>query len=195
MYSNYNINPVKAVCMKYDCKGPELALQGMNDTCFSICSAFSGTPDVYNMDPVCTKTCEDFVEKLRYEVFGVGSCDHQMPYPPVVWEQYPNYVPDLIKKGLSPEDALREGMKLCDKNIPLMASQCKDDCKLHYNAIEQPEQVKPMLKHHHRVKSYNPQAESPKEVFSKIKNYKWIILTGFIFLIFLLAYMKSKYGK
>jgi hypothetical protein len=177
--------------MKYDCQGPELALQGMNDTCFSICSAFSGTPDVYNMDPVCTQTCKDFVEKLRYEVFGVGSCDHQQPLLPVVWEQYPNYVPDLIKKGLTPEDALREGMALCDKNVPLLASQCKDDCRLHYNAIENIE--KPMLKHHHTVKNINPvKTESPKEVMSKIEDYKWIILTGLLVVIFLFFYFKRR---
>jgi hypothetical protein len=98
------------------------------------CSAYSGTFDTFDMDPECTQACTDLVEKRKREIFGVGSCDHQVPYRPVAWEQVPRYVPKLLKKGMLPTEALNSCMQLC--NSDSLANECKEKCILDYNAIE-----------------------------------------------------------
>lgn len=140
----YNINPVKATCMKYDCT--DHGIQGINDTCFGICASYSGTYDTFDMDPKCSKACTDLVEQRKRQIFGVGSCDHQVPYRPVAWEQVPRYVPVLLRKGLNPEQALKKCNELCKSNS--LKEQCQEDCLTDFNAIEQFEQqpsVKPKL--------------------------------------------------
>jgi hypothetical protein len=134
MSIEYKVNPVKATCMKFE--GTEHGLQGINDTCFGICAAFSGCINTYDMNKQCSAMCDAFVEKRKREIYGVGRCDHQAPYRPVIWEQYPRYVPTLLKNGYSPEQAKQECMKLCDANNPNLASECKEKCILDFNAIE-----------------------------------------------------------
>lgn len=129
----YNINPVKATCMKYDCT--DHGIQGINDTCFGICASYSGTYDTYDMDPKCSKACTELVEQRKKEIFGVGSCDHQVPYRPVAWEQVPRYVPILLKKGLKPIQALNKCVKLCESSK--LKEQCQEDCLVDFNAIEE----------------------------------------------------------
>jgi hypothetical protein len=130
--SLYKINPVKAVTnlgyAKRDIIGP-------SDKCYSICSAFSSGDDAYNIDKECAKQCDSFVEKRRREVYGVGKCDHQAPYRPVIWDNIPMLVPKFLKKGKSPEEALRLAKEMC-KNVPNLCNECVDLAELHYNAIE-----------------------------------------------------------
>lgn len=130
--SLYKINPVKAVTnlgyAKRDIIGP-------SDKCYSICSAFSSGDDPYNIDKECAKQCDSFVEKRRREVYGVGKCDHQAPYRPVIWDNIPNLVPKFVKKGNSPEQALLLAKEMC-KNVPNLCNECVDLAELHYNAIE-----------------------------------------------------------
>ena len=130
--SLYKINPVKAVTnlgyAKRDIIGP-------SDKCYSICSAFSSGDDPYNIDKECAKQCDQFVEKRRREVYGVGKCDHQAPYRPVIWDNIPMLVPKFVKKGKSPEEALQLAKEMC-KNVPNLCNECVDLAELHYNAIE-----------------------------------------------------------
>lgn len=135
MSTQYRINPVKATCMKFE--GTEHGLVGLNDTCFGICAAFSDCINTYDMNKECSQACDAFVEKRKREIYGVGRCDHQAPYRPVIWEQFPRYVPQLLKKGLTPDQAKEQCMKLCDKNNALVASECKEMCILDRNAIEE----------------------------------------------------------
>lgn len=130
---NYKLNPVKATCMKYD--GKEHGIQGINDTCFGICAAFSGTNDVYDMDPECSKACVALVEKRKHELFGVGSCDHQVPYRPVAWGQVPRFVPNLLSKGTDVITAKNQCMRLCE-SVPNLKEECQDKCILDSNAVE-----------------------------------------------------------
>jgi hypothetical protein len=134
--TNYKINPVKATCIKYT--GRENAIQGLNDTCFGICAAFSGTYDTFAMDPKCTQSCTDFIEQRKRDIFGVGSCDHQVPYRPVAWEQIPRYVPKLLKnKGMRVEEARKVCKRLCSKQVPFLATECQETCDLDANAVEE----------------------------------------------------------
>ena len=130
--SLYKINPVKAVTnlgyAKRDIIGP-------SNKCYSICAAFSSGDDAYNIDKECSKQCDSFVEKRRREVYGVGKCDHQAPYRPVIWDNIPMLVPKFVKKGKSPEEALQLAKEMC-KNVPNLCNECVDLAELHYNAIE-----------------------------------------------------------
>lgn len=132
MSNLYRINPVKAVTKlgysKRDIIGP-------SDKCYSICAAFSSGDDAYHIDPDCAKSCNEFVEKRRREVYGVGKCDHQAPYRPVIWNNIPSYVGILTKKGKSPEEALKLGKEMC-RNVPGLYNECVDMCNLHYDSIE-----------------------------------------------------------
>lgn len=134
MASKYKVNPVKATCMKYPGKSQDL--QNINDTCFGICAAFSGTTDVFNMDPACSKSCTDLVEKRKKEIFGVGSCDHQAPYRPVIWDEIPRFIPRLVNKGIPLQEAKRQCMEMC-KNVPMLDRDCMDMCTLDANAVEE----------------------------------------------------------
>lgn len=129
----YNINPVKATCMKYQ---GNCDIANFNNTCYEICAGFSGTTDPYNMDPVCTKSCDDYVEMQRVAQFGVGKCDHQSPYYPVIWDQIPHYVPKLLK-DMSPEQARSVCKSMCSQYLPNLVQECHDRCDTDYNAIEQ----------------------------------------------------------
>jgi hypothetical protein len=126
---NYKVNPVKATRMKGN-----IGIQEMNDTCFSICGAFSGTNNAYDMDPACSKSCADLIEQKKYEVYGVGSCDHQVPYRPVLWGQVPSFIPGLLRSGYDPDSALKICKEKC-KNINNNL-ECIEVCDRDYNAIE-----------------------------------------------------------
>lgn len=138
--TKYVINPVKATCIKYS--GKDNGIQGLNDTCFGICAAFSGTYDTFAMDPKCTQSCVDFIEQRKHEIFGVGSCDHQVPYRPVAWGQIPRFVPKLLQKGIGVEQARSECKNMCNKVVPHLARECRDTCDLDANAVEEYKPVK-----------------------------------------------------
>jgi hypothetical protein len=132
MNKNYIVNPVKATCMKFKNTN---SIQGMNDTCFGICAAYSGTFDTYSMDPKCSQACADLIEQKKKQIFGVGSCDHQVPYRPVFWNQVPRYVPMLLKKGMSVEFARKQCKTLCQSSS--LAAECIEKCDIDANAIEE----------------------------------------------------------
>jgi len=131
----YKINPVKATCMKCDNEGG-CGIHSYNDTCFNICAAYTGTSDPYAVDEECAKACSNMIEQKRHEFYGVGYCDHQQPYRPVIWENSPPYFVNLLNKGLSPEKALAESKKLCEQRSSSIASDCIQRQTDYYNALE-----------------------------------------------------------
>jgi len=128
------INPAKATCQKF--ADGDYGLQAINDTCFGICAAFSGTYDTYQIDPKCAQSCEDLVEQRKMQIFSVGSCDHQVPYRPVIWQQTGRYVPELIRRGANPIQAKDQCLQLCQTHDKMQATDCMDNCILDFNAIE-----------------------------------------------------------
>ena len=133
---NYRVNPVKATCQKYASKSPDMyGIQGISTTCFGICSAFSGTNDTYDMDPACSKACENLVNQRKFELLGLDSCDHQVPYRPVAWGQIPRFTPQLINQGMSKEKALITCKQLC-QNVPNLVKECQETCQLDSDAVE-----------------------------------------------------------
>ena len=117
----YKLNPVKAV---YNMKkwGPR-DINGISDSCYGICAAFSSGDDAFNIQPECEKSCKEYIEQRKHEIYGVGSCDHQAPYRPVIWDNIPRFVPKLMKKGKTPEEALSLGKKMCEKLRELIPRQ------------------------------------------------------------------------
>ena len=189
MNNNIKINPVKATCIKY--KNTLHGIQGLNDTCFGICAAFSGTNEVYNMDPECSKLCKDFIEKRKIEIFGVGTCDHQVPYRPVIWEQVPRFVPKLIKEGLSPEESKNKCLKLCEGAF--LNEECKEKCILDYNSIEIQEPSLPVIEN---LTIKNETSPILKKIILKKEenNYNYLsIVLILIIIFFILVFVKNKF--
>lgn len=131
-YSRYKINPVKATLQKYE--NEDCGIHALNDTCFGICGAFSGTNDVYNMDPDCTKACEVLINDARIKKYGVGICDHQAPYRPVLWEQVPHYFPGILNRGYEPKTARKMCLAKCQKMMP-GSDECVSNCNTDFNAV------------------------------------------------------------
>jgi len=130
-------------------------LANINNTCYEICGAFSNSTDVDNMDPKCTASCKALITEQKMLQLGQSNCDHQAPYPPVLWEQVPNFVPRLVKAGMPPKKALEKCRELCIESVPTLYKECQDRCLLHYNAIELEEykvpdepKSEPNKKHH-----------------------------------------------
>lgn len=186
--TNYIINPVKATCMKYS--GRDHGIQGLNDTCFGICAAFSNTYDTFAMDPKCSQSCEDFIEKRKHELFGVGSCDHQVPYRPVVWQQVPRFVPRLLEKGMKVEYARNLCKDMCSSSVPLLAAECRENCDLDANAVEE---FKPPVKE--VVKDLVKDVKPPLRNTSPKKNTYHLIVFWVILAIIILAVSIYVYKK
>ena len=180
----YKIDPVKATCKKYKDSVP--GIQGINDTCFGICSAYSGSQNNYNSDPQCAQSCTELVEQRKMQIYGVGSCDHQAPYRPVFWMQTPRYVPQLLKKGLKPEEALSECKRLCRINVRNLDMECIDNCIVDYDAIEEYNE-KPKLNIVSDKVSNPPKKRKEKKYIVPL-----IIFSVFLIILILLSKIKNK---
>lgn len=182
----YKINPVKATCAKVATE-PGSGIQTMNDTCFGICAAFSGTNDIYNMDPECTKSCVDLIEQKRIEKYGVGWCDHHAPYRPVVWDSPPHFIPGLLRSGLNPKQALQKCRQMCVERVPMLTSECQERCEVDFMAIEQE------LPKETRVQVSKPREHSKKK---KDRTLYWVVLsiTLLLLIIGVALLIKSRKG-
>jgi hypothetical protein len=180
--TNYIINPVKATCIKYSDR--DKGIQGLNDTCFGICAAFSGTLDTFAMDPKCTQSCTEFIEQRKREIFGVGSCDHQVPYRPVAWGQIPRFVPQLLKKGVKIEEARNICKKMCNEKVSTLASECRETCDLDANAVEEYKQ--PTVKQKPIVEPPPIQTVNLQKEQSKNPLLIWCIIISFLIVVILI---------
>jgi hypothetical protein len=163
---SYVVNPVKATCEKFT--GMDAYdVQGISDTCYGICAAYSGTTDAYNVDPACAKMCKNFVEQRKKQVFGVGSCDHQAPYLPVIWDQVPRFFPKLWKKFGNPEEALQKCNALCEKNF--YDKECQSYCNLDYNALQFVDKKNGKEEKEEKEKPLEPVNESYKDTSKKFE--------------------------
>lgn len=184
----YKIDPVKATCKKYKDRA-QGSIQGINDTCFGICSAYSGSQDNYNSDPSCAESCVELVEQRKRELYGVGSCDHQAPYRPVFWMQTPRYVPNLLRKGLKPEQALEECKRLCRVNVRNLDMECIDNCIIDYDAIEQYKKEPDKI-------IVSPQKDSTGSSEKKENHkYLWVIIPIIIILLLIVLMIVKKMKK
>jgi hypothetical protein len=134
MKSNYKIDPVKATQLKMESDASGTSLQELSDTCYGIVAAFEGSNSSQIIDRTLAQQCDNYIEQNKLLMLNVGSCDHQAPYRPVVWNQVPPFVPMLMNKGATPERALAEAEALCQQN-PLIAEECMEKNRLYYNAI------------------------------------------------------------
>ena len=181
---NYKVNPVKGVCYKYKNKNPGLV--GLMGNCMSICAAFSGTTDVYQMDPVCTATCDAYVEKKKHEMFGVGSCDKQSPYRPVIWGEN-RYLPGLLKSGMNLDSAVNKCFNMCDSFAANKIEECKENCLVDANSVEQYIEPVPKLS----SPSDDSDCTTCKSKGGRIVEISLLVLVVIGLLLFFLYKMKS----
>jgi hypothetical protein len=146
-----NIDPVKAVCQKYDCVKTD-DIQNLNDACYSICGA-------YNIKS-CEKDCEVFIEKQRKRIFGVGYCDHQTPHKPVYWNQVPRYVPGLLRSGDDVQIARDKCKQMC--STQRLANECSQYCDLDADAVT----VQP-LKEEFNLQNLSNEIKSNHEAYNE----------------------------
>jgi hypothetical protein len=142
------INPIKAIISKYSRVG-DYGIHELNDDCYGICAAFSGTD---NMDRQCVRACEHLIESKKREMHGVGSCDHQVPYPPLVLDITPRYVPILIKNGYTHENAKTTCVELCKGSLHTI--ECEEKCTLDHDAIVREDEHPPSPPPRHHKKKF-----------------------------------------
>lgn len=128
----YYINPVKASVEYCTIKGHN-DLQDLNDACYGVCSAFSGTSDAWTVPQDCAGECKELLQQKKLQVYGLSDCDHHTPYRPVIWDSSPNYFPTLYTQYRNVDRARNECMKMCEgEQYPL---ECKNKCQLQSLAI------------------------------------------------------------
>lgn len=138
---SYNINPLKAIDLKYaNSEYPTEDLNSVNTDCYGICSAFSGTTNPYEADPECNAKCKSLIDQKRKDLYGVGECDHQQPYLPLIWDQTPNYFPKLMKRTMDPALSLSKCRDFCESVSPTFKADCVGKCQLQYDSLEKCEQ-------------------------------------------------------
>lgn len=182
----HKINPLRAVAIKYkNTDYPVEDLNSVNSDCYSICGAFSETDNVYDVDPHCAKMCKSLIDVKRRELYGVGECDHQQPYKPLIFGDYPFFFPKFLKQGYSPEESLEKCKSSCSA-VPNLQIDCEATCKLHYDAVEPntPVSSKPQKK-----VSFSPSTEFKETQDCTESNHNWILfLILCIFVIFLVLF-------
>ena len=123
-----NVNPVKATKTYCEQKGG-CGIQELNDTCFGIASAFNGNCNVWNVPEDQAHACEAMINEARYSLFGVGECDHQAPYRPLILNR-DRLFPTLFSKSGNAIASLKQCQDRCVTN------ECKRDCYLDYLAVQ-----------------------------------------------------------
>lgn len=138
--TEYKINPVKGIEKKIK-RGGDVGIMERNNDCYGICGAFSNNSgNSYMIDKSCGDRCDSYIEEQRHKFYGTGSCGHQAPYRPVLWNEVPHYFPALLNKGLSLEEALTKCKYYCENN-----NECKEACQLHHDSVERFTMENPLL--------------------------------------------------
>jgi len=127
----YRIDPVKATLSSMK-KGD--GIDDVSDRCYSICADFEGTASPWNSEETCAGLCDELVNKERLKTFGLNKCNHRWPdQRGVVWNQSPNYFPDLYAKYMNVDTALAESYKLCDGTQ--YPKSCREKALMQSNAV------------------------------------------------------------
>ena len=167
---NLVINPLKSICLKY--KNKDVGINELNDTCYGICASFNKTNDLYQIDRNCSKICEELVNSKKDDY------EKQTPYKPIIWQQIPTYIPDLLKKGIHKNQLLIECKKLCKNNL-----ECKEKCELDFNAIENYTEI--VSKTSNEANNYN------ETTYNKNRNFYYLLfLIPIIIIVFLIIKKK-----
>lgn len=133
MQDKYDLNPCKACLDKY--KRGKCDINNLNNCCYDTLTAFSGN---YSVDGVRrTPQAQNCVQCLKNAMrtlgpFGRTFCDLRLA-PPPVFQQYPHYLPDLLQKGDTPDNALRKCLSMCDSST--YPVECAENCITDRNAV------------------------------------------------------------
>jgi hypothetical protein len=190
---SFKINPAKAT-VEYCAKTGQCNLQEINDVCYGVCGAYSrDVGNVYNISEDLASSCADLLEVRKKEIYGEGgSCNHQGPLRPVLWNQCPRFVPMLLRKGLEPQQALQVGKQMCQE-IRGLENECMDNCDLDYSAIEDYKPAtKPAVKQRKVRFSEGKLEENPGEKPAEKKSsmIPMLVFMGIFVLAIILCYLK-----
>lgn len=109
-------------------------ISDINNTCYSVCSAFEGVSSPWEINEKCSQKCGKIVEKLREKTFDATSCAHPAPLRPVIWNQSPVFFPKEYEKTKDIQKALERCQELC--NNTKYPKQCMQDAIIQSYAVE-----------------------------------------------------------
>jgi hypothetical protein len=164
-----NISPASAT-IKH-CEKKKCGIQEINDICYRVASAFSGS-DVWNVPPKYSTECDNIVEMARKDIYGVGYCDHKTPYKPLILNPPSEFV-RLYNKSNNVEKALVECKKLCAKGRN--PNECVQDCDIMSGAITE--------------KKRENYTEGPVNIKNQIKFLKAVQFITYVLIFVLYSYM------
>lgn len=120
------MDPIKATLNKY--KGMDLTqnLMDINNTCNEICVAFNQG----NQFSKCRQDCAGLVRNITTDKYSFDYKDLQSP---VIWNVNLHYLPELLEKGMSAEEAKTACLEKCKSSSD--PAKCASNCKLDYDAV------------------------------------------------------------
>ena len=157
----FKINPVQATCTRCD-KSGGCGIHEYNDICFSVCGAYSGVSDPYMVDKDCAKQCSDMIEEKRHEFYDAGTCDHQQPYKPVIWDENPAFFVSLLRQGVSPEEALVKSKQMCMIYKPNSKEDCINKQENLYFALDLSQTPEKQVNYGQHLLTYFPSSKDIK---------------------------------
>lgn len=115
------INPIRGTLYKCEKTGNN-GINYINDACYALCAAFKGSSSAYDINDTCGLMCKDLVDSKR-------TSEHH-PRLPVIWNQVPYYLPQLLIEGNNPDMALSKCYQLCQND-----SDCILNCNASYVSL------------------------------------------------------------
>lgn len=123
----FRIDPVKGVRAS-DGVGDK------SDTCYGICADYASSSSPWISSGDCTNICDAYIEKERIATFGEGSCYHRWPdQRGVVWNQSPNYFPDLMVQSGDVQGSLARAQAMCESTA--YPKSCKEKARRQASVI------------------------------------------------------------
>jgi hypothetical protein len=167
----------------------------INNTCYSVCSAFEGVTSPWEINEKCSEKCGKAIEKLRVNDFSATSCAHPAPLRPVIWNQSPAFFPKEYEKTGDIQKALERCQELC--NNTKYPKQCMQDAIIQSYAVECNHGVMSIKR-----EDYNDDNESDKmhnekkeRGSSSINLKKIILILSICLFVGILLRILAKYGK
>ena len=180
----YSINPCKAALEKYKDaldKG-HLSVNGINNTCYDVCGAFSGVGDSWQIPDDCAKNCMECVSNIKASMCR-NDCDYKAPRRPPIFNQTPHYFPNLLEQTKDPAQALHKCMKLCEKTS--YPGECKETCRVDMSAVQMkhtPQRTKETYREQYKhKKNHNKKHKDDGPDYRKYsKAHPWAFYLTFI---------------
>lgn len=135
----YSLNVCKA-CIN-ECKGKDCNVNDINNCVYETASAFVGIPSTNALNTFdyadLRKNCSDCVAKYVAKMgpfTKMSACDKKID-PPPVFANVPNYLPELLEKHTSLDEAKYECINKCNQHA-INVNECIKRCKVQADSVE-----------------------------------------------------------